>query len=175
MSGGKGKLRIERYMTVKPITVRSNDSVWTALKMLHTHQIRHLPVVEGKRLVGIVTDRDFRTVLPSSLSMPEEQARFRDWGAQVKVGEVMTRNVQTVTPEVETDKAARLMVEHRIGCLPVVRGTTLVGIVTTIDLLRALAGEDQPRAAPRKTSSRRRKSAGDRRARRPEDKKLRRF
>jgi acetoin utilization protein AcuB len=158
---------VQDFMTENPITVRSNDSVWYALRMLRSHEIRHLPVVEGKRLVGIISDRDFRQVLPSSLAMPEEQARFRTWGSQVKVREIMTRKVLTVTPEARTDKAARLMVEHRIGCLPVVRGSTLVGIITTIDLLRALAGEEEPRAERTKTSSQRSKGREDRRAPRP--------
>lgn len=165
-------MTVKRYMTVEPVTVKPNDSVWHALKMLRSHQIRHLPVIEGRRLVGIISDRDFRLVLPSSLAMPEEQERFQDWGAQVKVGEIMTRKVFAVTPETPTDKAARLMVEHRIGCLPVVRGSTLVGIVTTIDLLRAVAGGDQPQATPpQKSSSRRWKSAEARRARRKVERK----
>jgi CBS domain-containing protein len=106
--------------------------------------------------------------------MPEDQARFRAWGAQVKVGEVMNRKVMTVTPETRTDKAARLMVEHRIGCLPVVRGSTLVGILTTNDLLQALAAEDQPRVVATKRTSSRRWKQEDRRTPRAEDKKVRR-
>jgi acetoin utilization protein AcuB len=168
------EMAIEEYMTASPITVRSTDSVWYALKILRSNEIRHLPVIQGKRLVGIITDRDFRLLLPSSLAMPEDQARFRAWGAQVKVGEVMNRKVMTVTPETRTDKAARLMVEHRIGCLPVVRGSTLVGILTTNDLLQALAAEDQPRVVATKRTSSRRWKQEDRRTPRAEDKKVRR-
>ena len=168
-------MAIQEYMTVNPITVRSDDSIWYALKMLQRHEIRHLPVIQGKRLVGIISDRDFRQVLPSSLAMPEEQGQFRAWGTQVKVGEIMTRKVLTVTPETRTDKAARLMVEHRIGCLPVVRGSTLIGIITRMDLLRAMAGEDQTRkTSPKKTtSSRRPKPRQDRRTARAGGRKVR--
>lgn len=169
----EGEMAIREYMTVNPVTVRSDDSIWYALKMLRGHEVRHLPVIQGKRLVGIISDRDFRHMLPSSLAMAEEQKRFRTWGTQVKVGEVMTRKVLTVSPETRTDKAARLMVEHRIGCLPVVRGSTLIGIVTTVDLLRAMAGEHHPRVAARPKTPSRPKSIEDRRTPRVEGKKVR--
>lgn len=143
---------VERFMTANPITASPSTSLRKALELLETHRIRHLPVVQGKRLVGIITDRDIRQMLPSSLSVPEELERFRTWGARVKVGEVMIRRVLSVTPDTRTQKAARLMVDRRIGCLPVLRGSTLVGIVTTIDLLRAIAGRDQTRTVARKKS-----------------------
>ena len=138
---------VERYMTPNPITVRPGTSLRKAQELLYTHHIRHLPVVQGRRLVGIITDRDLRQLLPSSLAPPDEVARFRAATAQVKVGEVMTRQVLSVTPDTRTRKAARLMVERRLGCLPVLQGSTLVGIITTNDLLRAMAGGDRPRAA----------------------------
>jgi CBS domain-containing protein len=72
-------------MTTKLITVKSNTSLWKAWEMMQTHRIRHLPVIEGKRLVGMITDRDLRQLMPSSLSPPEELERFQAWGTQVKV------------------------------------------------------------------------------------------
>ena len=160
---------VERYMTPNPVTVQPDTSLRKALELLQAHQIRHLPVVRGKRLVGIITDRDLRQLFPSSLAPPDEVAGFRTAAAQVKVGEVMTRRVLSVTPETRTHRAARLMVEHRIGCLPVLRGSTLVGIITTVDLLQTMAGEDQSQAVPpEKTRARRRKSLEDRRAPRAE-------
>jgi len=165
-------MAVEQFMTAKPITVRRETSLRKALQLLQAHGIRHLPVVHGRRLVGIITDRDFRLVLPSSLAMPEEQEQFQLWGAHVKVGEIMTRRVLTVTPETRTDKAARLMVQRRIGCLPVLQGTTLIGIVTTVDLLRAIVGKDQLQVTPPKNnSSLRRKPLEDRRAPRAESKR----
>ncbi len=162
-------MTVERYMTLNPIAVQPDTSLRKALELLQAHQIRHLPVVQGKRLVGIITDRDLRQLFPSSLAPPDEVAGFRTAAAQVKVGEVMTRRVLSVTPETRTHRAARLMVEHRIGCLPVLRGSTLVGIITTVDLLQTMAGEDQSQAVPpEKTRARRRKSLEDRRAPRGE-------
>ena len=154
---------VERFMTPNPITASPNTSLRKAFELLETHRIRHLPVVQGKRLVGIITDRDIRQMLPSSLSIPEELERFRAWGARVKVGEVMIRQVVSVTPDTQAQKAARLMVERRIGCLPVLRGSTLVGIITTIDLLRGMAGGDQARTVARERTPAERKPLEDRR------------
>jgi acetoin utilization protein AcuB len=165
----EGKMVVERYMTPNPITVRPDTSLRKAQDLLHAHRIRHLPVVQGKRLVGIITDRDLRQLFPSSLAPPDELAGFRTAAAQVKVGEVMTRRVLSVTPETRTHRAARLMVERRFGCLPVLRGSTLVGIITTIDLLRAMSGEDRSKAGPPgETRTVERKPLEDRRAPRPE-------
>jgi len=161
-------MTVEQYMTPNPITVRPDTSLRKAFELLETHRIRHLPVIRGKKLVGIVTDRDLRQQLPSPLAQAEDFKRFRSWTAKVKVGEVMTRRVLSVNPDTRTDKAARLMVEHRIGCLPVLRGSTLVGIITTIDLLRAIAGEDRSHPVPLETRSRQRKVLEDRRAPRGE-------
>ncbi len=127
---------VERYMTPNPVTVQPDTSLRKAQDLLHAHQIRHLPVVQRRRLVGIINDRDLCQLLPSPLATPEELERFGSDGARVKVRDVMNRRVLSVTPETRADRAARLMVEHRIGCLPVVRGSTLVGIITPIDLGR---------------------------------------
>ncbi len=160
---------VEQYMTVDPITVGPDTILHKALELLQTHRIRHLPVVEGKRLVGIISDRDLRQILPSFISDSADVERFRARGKQVRVGEVMIRRVISVTPDTQTHKAARLMVEHRIGCLPVLRGSTLVGIVTTIDLLQAMAGLDQSQATSlEKPRTRERKPREDRRVPRVE-------
>lgn len=166
---------VERYMTPNPITVRPGTTLRKAQELLHVHHIRHLPVVQGKQLVGIITDRDLRQLLPSSLAPPDEVARFQVVTAQVKVSEVMTRQVLSVTPDTRTRKAARLMVERRLGCLPVLRGSTLVGIITTIDLLRAMAGQDRTRAGSSEaTRVGGRKPVEDRRAPRAESREGRR-
>ena len=163
-------MTVERYMTPNPISVRPDTSLRKAQDLLHAHQIRHLPVVQRRRLVGIITDRDLRQLFPSPLATPEELERFGSDGARVKVRDVMNRRILSVTPDTRTHRAARLMVEHRIGCLPVLRGSTLVGIITTIDLLQTLAGEDGCQAIGRQEETRvwQRKVLEDRRAPRGE-------
>jgi acetoin utilization protein AcuB len=133
-------MEVKRHMTVKVITVRPDASLWKAWQLLQTHQIRHLPVTEGSRVIGMLTDRTLRQMMPSSLSPPEELGRFQAWGAQVKVEEVMSRRVFPVTPETPVHEALKIILENRVGCTPVVRGSVLVGILTTRDLLRALSG-----------------------------------
>lgn len=140
-------LSVKRHMSANVITVRPDTSVWKAWNLLQTHEISYLPVIQGGRLVGIISDGDLRQLLPSSLAMPEEQERFRTWGTQVKVGDVMTRKVVTVTRETRTDSAVQLMVKHHVGCMPVLRGSSLVGIFTTMDVLRALADDGGVKAS----------------------------
>ncbi len=150
---------VERYMTPKVITVRPNTSLQKAWQLLQTHQIRHLPVTQERRLVGMISDRHLRHMLPSSLAPPKERQQFRAWGALVRVDEVMTRKVLTVTPQTPTYTAARLMVDRRIECIPVLRGSVLVGILTTVDLLRAVATKGLARAiSSRKRPARRHRS-----------------
>ncbi len=116
---------VKERMTRQPLTVRPETSVSEAGALLARHRIRHLPVVEeGGALVGMFTDRDYRSTAASNRE-------------GVPVGEVMTRGVITVGPETQVHEAAKLMVAHRIGGLPVVKGGELVGIITETDLLRA--------------------------------------
>jgi acetoin utilization protein AcuB len=99
--------------------------------------VRHLPVVQGGRLVGLVTDRDLNAAYPSpatSLSIAEIQAA---WG-QIPVAAVMRRQVIAVAPRTPLAKAARLMRDHKLEALPVLKGGEVVGIVTVNDLLEAL-------------------------------------
>ena len=98
-------MAVERHMTAKVITVGPDTSVWKAWKLLQTHQIRHLPVIQGRRLVGMITDRSLRQLMPSSLAPPDEQERFRAWGTHVKVADVMSRKVFPVTPQTSTHEA----------------------------------------------------------------------
>ncbi|HEY8368054.1 MAG TPA: CBS domain-containing protein [Thermodesulfobacteriota bacterium] len=129
-------MRVAQWMSRAPVTVTPDTPVSEAKQVMERQRIRHLPVVERDRLVGIVTDRDIRLNLPSpatSLSIWEINYLL----ARLTVGEVMTKQPITIEPDREATEAARLMLEHRIGALPVVENGALVGIVTETDLLRA--------------------------------------
>jgi CBS domain-containing protein len=98
-------------------------------------RLRHLPVLDEMRVVGVVSQRDlFRSALAVALGYGEraQKTLLRT----IRVKEVMSEPVITVSPEATVKEAARLMVEHKIGCLPVLQGHTLVGIVTEADILR---------------------------------------
>ena len=135
-------------MTTKLVTVTPDIPVVEARALMTRERIRHLLVVEGTRLVGIITDRDIRLNLPSpatSLSVWELNYLI----ARVTVGQLMTKSVIVIDPDREASDAARIMLEHRIGALPVLDGARLVGILTETDLVRAFAArESAPVGSP---------------------------
>jgi acetoin utilization protein AcuB len=132
-------MRVRDLMTPGPITVGPATPMLDARQRMADARIRHLVVVEDSRLVGIITDRDIRLNLPSpatSLSVWEINALL----ARLTVGEVMSRSVIVVDSARSAAEAARLMVDHKIGALPVVDGGRLIGIVTESDFVRVVAG-----------------------------------
>jgi acetoin utilization protein AcuB len=106
------------------------------MNLIRQRGIRHLPVVEGWRLVGIVTDRDVRQASPSAATSLEIH-ELHYLLEKITIRDIMTSEVVTATPEMPIEAAARLMLTHRIGCLPVLRGMALVGIITETDILSA--------------------------------------
>jgi CBS domain-containing protein len=131
-------MKVQDIMTTGPITVPLEMPVLDAQQLMAKRRIRHLLVTDGRRLLGIVTDRDIRLNLPSpatSLSVWEVNYLL----ARLTVGTVMKSSVITVEPERNVAEAARIMIEHKIGALPVLEAGIIVGIVTETDMLRAFA------------------------------------
>ncbi len=131
-------MKVQDIMTKSPITVRLEMPVLDAQQLMAKSRFRHLLVTEGGRLLGIVTDRDIRLNLPSpatSLSVWEINYLM----ARLTVESVMTKTVISVEPERDASEAARIMLDHKIGALPVIDGGVVVGIVTETDMLRAFA------------------------------------
>lgn len=120
------------------ITIDREASLRRARRVMESHRIRHLPVVESRRVVGVVTERDLRQASPSSVGglSPRDREEFMD---TVRVGHVMTRRIISVAPRTPVGDAARLLLRYRIGCLPVVEDRQLVGMLTTSDLVELLA------------------------------------
>jgi len=114
---------LREIMTRRPISVSPETSLAQARQLLAECRIRRLPVMAGRRLVGIVSDRDLR----SASGRPD----------QTPIEQIMTRNVVTATSQMRVDDAARIILAGKFGGLPVVDGDELVGIVTETDLLRA--------------------------------------
>jgi len=134
--------QLSEIMNRDLVTVDKQASLRRARRILDQHRIRHLLVVDGKRLVGIVTDRDLRQAAPSSKSplTISERQEFMD---ELKVLEVMSRKLITASSTTTIREAAKVMVREKIGCLPVVDGSQLVGIVTQSDLLEMLVRGEQ--------------------------------
>lgn len=129
--------RVRDYMTPDPQTLDSKNTLLDAVLMLRRLELRHIPILEGGRLVGILTDRDVGRVAPSMLMelSPQDYNRvFED----TPVAKVMTRNLLSTTPEAPLAEAVHLLYNHKVGCLPVLDGGRLVGIITVADMLRAL-------------------------------------
>ncbi|RDI96614.1 CBS domain-containing protein [Meiothermus sp. QL-1] len=127
---------VKDFMTPNPQVVTPEASVPEAAQLMKKGGFRRLPVVKDGRLVGIVTDRDLKEAMPSdasSLSIWELHYLI----AQLKVGEIMTPDPITIGENLPLQAAAKLMLEHKVGGLPVVREGQLVGIVTVSDVLRA--------------------------------------
>ncbi len=122
-------------MTREVYTVNPDDTILAASQLMRRRSIRHIPVVENSILVGIVTDRDIKRAAPSLLS-GSDQNDYEDVLRSTLVSRIMTREPFTVSADAAILEAVRLVVERRIGALPVMEEKRLVGIITTHDLLK---------------------------------------
>ena len=125
---------VEEVMVKKVITIKSGDTLDTAQKLMVEHSIRHLPVTDGSELGGILTESDIRSAFLSEIHLKSDTAPKLD-PKTMKVINHMTREPLTVLPETNIEDAALLIYENKIGCLPVVRDSKLLGIIASRDLL----------------------------------------
>jgi acetoin utilization protein AcuB len=128
---------VKKWMTEKVITVDQNDILSEAINILKRNRIRRMPVLDGDRLVGIVSDRDLKEASPSkatSLDIWELHYLM----SKIKVKDIMTMNPITISPDSTIEKAALIMHDKKIGGLPVVENNSLTGIITESDIFDAL-------------------------------------
>jgi acetoin utilization protein AcuB len=126
-------LLVRDSMTREVVVLSPSSTAAEALGLCRERRIRHLPVLEGGRLVGIVSDRDLRSATPT-LGDPERASALE----KIRLSDVMSRDVITALPGDPIEVAANRMRERRIGCLPVVESGELVGIITSSDVMEAL-------------------------------------
>jgi acetoin utilization protein AcuB len=127
-------MKVVDVMTKDALTVTPTETIGQADELMNTNKIRQLPVVQGKDLVGIVTDRDIRSFLSGSLL---EGVEAREEALNTKVREIMTTEPMTVSPDDDLQEAVEIMIDEKIGGIPVVdEAEGLVGIVTYVDVLR---------------------------------------
>jgi CBS domain-containing protein len=134
----KTSVIVKELMMKSPATLDQNETLDLAEDIMHLGRIRHMPVVDEGRLVGIVSQRDlFRSALVTALGFGRKTSRTLIKSIRVK--EIMTKKLITIAPDVNIKEAARQMVEKQIGCLPVVEDDRLIGIITETDILRYVA------------------------------------
>ena len=129
-------MKIKDWITTEVVTIGPEASVKEAFRVMKSLGIRHLPVVQDGDLKGMVTDRDLRRPKLSDVFQSWDEAyRIND---EIQVEDIMTTPVATVPADGMIQEAARLMVDKRIGALPVTdKAGKLAGIITESDILRA--------------------------------------
>ena len=120
---------VSRYMTPHPHSIGRGQTLATAHEVMRKFGVRHLPVLEGGQIVGLVSLRDLHLIE----TLPDVDQ------AKLSVEEAMTPDPLTVTPDAPLGKLAREMAGHKYGAAVVVEGPRVVGVFTTVDALRALA------------------------------------
>lgn len=128
---------VRAFMTSPVASIPQDSTLLEAALLLRRTGIRHLPVVDGDRLVGIITDRDINRLSPSLLMKisPEE---YNSIFENTPLAKVMTRNPISVSPGTSIRAAAQILQERKLGCLPVIEEGRLVGIITVTDMLGVL-------------------------------------
>jgi acetoin utilization protein AcuB len=128
---------VRDVMTTDFTTLREDDALLDATLIFARSSFRHIPIMNGTQLVGVVTERDLKHYTPSILSGigAEEYNRLME---STPLSKIMTRQPVTIEPGKTVSEAAQILFDRRIGCLPVVEGGELKGIITTTDMLNLL-------------------------------------
>lgn len=136
---------VEEIMRTEVITLKKNDTIETALKILLENHIRHIPIVDdGNHIIGIISDRDIRDASPSIL---DSENKNKLDTLKNPIEKIMTKDVITVHPLDFVEEVSAIFYEKEIGCLPVTKEGKLIGILTEKDMLYSLiqlTGAHQP-------------------------------
>lgn len=128
---------VRDHMSSDPVTLSPNDTLRKARQLIRERGLRRFPVIDQGKLVGIVTDRDVRQADMSSAVVQER--RYQDYLLdRIQIGGIMAPDPITVSPDMHLETAAKLLLENKIGGLPVVDKGSLVGIITETDLIVTL-------------------------------------
>lgn len=138
MKNGKEGV-VREIMMGSPVTLKPEDSLDLANDVISLGRIRHIPIVDGHRLVGMITERDLIGAAAAhvfGLKHKSKSALLKS----VAIKDVMKKRVITATPDTPIKDVAHLMADKKIGCVPVVSEGMVVGLVTTTDILRYVEG-----------------------------------
>ena len=120
---------IDKYMTTSPYAIGRDQPLAAAHALLKKHHIRHLPVLEGGELIGVLSERDLHLI--ESLAGVDPK--------RVTIEEAMSTSVYAVTPETKLDEVLSSMAENKYGCAVVIQNGHVVGVFTTVDVCAAFA------------------------------------
>jgi CBS domain-containing membrane protein len=126
---------VREIMTGSPVTLKPEDTLDLANDIISLGRIRHIPVVEDGRLVGLLSERDLMGAAATEI-FGLKQKRKSALLKTVLIKDVMKKKVMTIKPDASIKEAAHLMADKKIGCVPVIESGTLVGLLTTTDILR---------------------------------------
>jgi CBS domain-containing membrane protein len=129
-------VHVSDIMTREVISVQVDHSIHLASGVMQLKHIRHLPVLDGDSLAGLITHRDLLQAQATVLATPYDARR--ETSVSIPVSKIMRTNVWTVAPNTPILEAARIILDHKFGCLPVVDNGRLVGIATEVDFIRYL-------------------------------------
>ncbi len=130
---------VKNYMTTEPVSIRPDVLILDARKILKEKEFRHLPVTDNSGMLqGMVTDRDIRSALPSSVASPEEREKIMARVKKTPVSEIMSENLSTLGSDSTLDDALILLLRSNVGAVPVIdKDGVLEGIFSIRDLMRA--------------------------------------
>lgn len=146
-------MRVEELMTTKVFTVDQHDLIDRVFFLINYEKVRHIPVVDKGKVIGMVSDRDmYKALGPKSNSNAVENNKT---GTELhvvpkKVQNIMRRGVISISPDALASEAAGLMADHKIGALPVLKDGKLVGIVSATDILRVFSKLEHAKEAREK-------------------------
>lgn len=129
-------MKIRDRMQTDVISLQVDEPLINAVEATASARIRHIPILDGERLVGILSENDIKHATPSALIQGNE-ALYRRILTETPVSRVMRRAPITIGPDATMGRLVRLMLENKIGAVPVVEGDKLVGIISELDVLRS--------------------------------------
>ena len=138
------RIQVRDVMQKSVVTISASDRLSTVEDIMTLGRVRHMPVVHAGQLVGVVSERDLLRASLSNLSGHRDHER-RAFLAVVEIAQVMSQPPIVVSPDATIGEAARVMAERKIGCLPVIEGDALVGLLTETDILQLVADSSDER------------------------------
>jgi len=131
-------MKVKELMSTKLFTVGPEDLLDKVFFLFNFEAIRHLPVVEKGKVVGVISDRDMKKIMGARKKIVTDKIDGTQFTVHARrVATIMNRGITTIGPDEQAADAAAIMAKKKIGCLPVVKKNKLVGMITSTDIMRA--------------------------------------